>query len=579
MNTYKSNHNFISLKQRSTHFSEKTIKSVKQLAANTIQLSPQLAAEALDSLSAEIAILNETGTIILTNKAWQLFAIANSPFHHAHSSLGINYLKLCDKIKGENSKDAKAVAAGIRAVMHGEMTEFLHEYCCSSPQESRWFLCRVTHFIWKGRPHIVVYHGNISNQKLNENLLRVFATAFETQEGIIVADANRVIMRVNPAFAEITGYSEEDVIGQSTDIFQCKPHDAGFYAAMWEKIESDGAWKGDIWNRRKNGETYPEHMTITAVKDENGKVTNYVATLAEITMSESAAEIIKGLAFYDTITQLPNRRLLLDRLNLALISSAHSKSDCALLFIDLDHFKTLNDTLGHSAGDMLLLQVAQRLTTCVRRGDTVARLGGDEFVVLLEGLGLDSVTSATEAEVVANQILNVITQPYSLLAHQCTSTASIGLTLFCGKTQSGKALLQQANIAMYQAKKSGRNTLRFFDTQMHESVNYRAFLEEELRTALDTHQLQLYYQAQVDQLGHPIGAEVLLRWKHPDRGMISPAQFIPLAEDCGLIVPIGLWVLETACAQIKVWQHNPQTQHLTLSVNVSAIQLRQANFA
>ncbi|HSH72208.1 MAG TPA: EAL domain-containing protein [Methylophilaceae bacterium] len=579
MCTCKANQITIGSKRQSTHIAEKALSSVKQLGARTMSLSAQLAEEALNSLSAQIAILDETGTIILTNKAWQLFAIENSPVHRAKSHVGINYLTLCDQIKGENANDAMAIAAGIRAVMCGETTEFLHEYCCPSPDESRWYLCRVTNFFWGGVPHVVVYHGNVSKQKLTENSLRVSAIAFETQEGIIVTDAKGIILRVNRAFTEITGYEGDEAIGQNPRFLSSGRHDADFYAAMWNKIESDGAWKGEIWNRRKNGETYPEHITITAVKDQNGKVSNYVATLAEITMSESAAEVIKGLAFYDALTQLPNRRLLLDRLNLALISSAHSEEDGALLFIDLDDFKTLNDTLGHGIGDMLLQQVAQRLTACVRRGDTVARLGGDEFVVLLEGLGAKGITAAAEAEIVGNKILNAINQPYTLLAHQRHSTASIGITLFYDHTLSMETLLQQADIAMYQAKKAGRNILRFFDTKMQESVNSRAFLEAELRLALEKEQFQLYYQTQVNAHGQSIGAEVLIRWVHPNHGLVSPAQFIPLAEETGLIIPIGLWVLDMACSQIKRWQQSPLTKNFTLSVNVSANQFRQADFA
>jgi len=511
MSTPKVNQMIVGSKLQSMPLAEKQFDSIQQLDAHAVRLSSQLAEEALNSLSAEIAILDETGTIILTNKAWQLFAIENSPLHRAPSYLGINYLALCDQVNDEHAKDATAIATGIRAVMRGEIVEFLHEYCCSSSNDNRWFLCRVTHFTWEGKPHAVVYHGNVSKQKLTENSLRVSATAFETQEGIIVADANGTILRVNRAFTAITGYSEQEVIGQNPRIFQSGRHDAEFYTAMWNKIKSDGAWKGEIWNRRKNGEAFPEHVTITAVKDQNGTTTNYVATLAEITMSDAAAEMIKELAFYDALTQLPNRRLLLDRLNLALISSAHSKQDCALLFIDLDNFKTLNDTLGHSIGDMLLQQVARRLSACVRRSDTVARLGGDEFVVLLEELGVNGAAAAAEAEMVGNKILGAINQPYNLLSHQRHSTASIGITIFCDETLSGESLLQQADIAMYQAKKTSRNSLRFFDAKMQECIKTRAFLEGELRTALEKQQFQLYYQAQVDQSGRLIGAEVLIR--------------------------------------------------------------------
>ncbi len=409
--------------------------------------------------------------------------------------------------------------------------------------------------------------------------LRIAASAFESQEGMLVTDADGAILQVNQAFTQITGYSAEEVMGKNPRILNSGRQDVHFYEAMWAKINQTGGWEGEIWNRRKSGEAYPEHLTITAVKDPDGHITNYVANMIDITASKASAEEIKNLAFFDPLTRLPNRRLLQDRLQQAFVSSGRSGKEGAILFIDLDNFKTLNDTLGHDIGDLLLEQVAARLTTCVREGDTVARLGGDEFVVMLEDLSENLLEAAEQTEFVGNKILATLNQPYQLGKHLHHSTPSIGASLFIDHTQPIENLLKQADIAMYQAKKAGRNTLRFFDPQMQESINIRAALEGDLRKALEKQEFQLYYQIQVDSTGRKLGAEALIRWLHPERGLVSPADFIPLAEETGLILSIGQWVIQAACARIKSWEQGPLTSGLDLCVNVSAKQFHQADFA
>ncbi|OIQ84611.1 phytochrome-like protein cph2 [mine drainage metagenome] len=298
----------------------------------------------------------------------------------------------------------------------------------------------------------------------------------------------------------------------------------------------------------------------------------------DITQRKAAEEAIQNLAFYDPLTLLPNRRLLLDRLKQALASSSRSRKEGALLFIDLDNFKTLNDTLGHDIGDFLLQQVAQRLESCVREGDTIARLGGDEFVVMLEGLSEQGIEAAAQTEVIGEKILTALNRPYQLGAHEYRNTPSIGATIFDGHQQALEELLKQADIAMYQAKKAGRNTLRFFDPQMQANITARAALEEGLHHALANNQFMLHYQVQTTHDGRAIGAEALIRWQHPKNGLVSPAVFIPLAEETGMILPIGQWVLESACARIKQWESSFYTQHLQLAVNVSARQFHQAGF-
>jgi diguanylate cyclase (GGDEF)-like protein len=348
---------------------------------------------------------------------------------------------------------------------------------------------------------------------------------------------------------------------------------------MNQHLQANGQWAGEIWSRRKNGEVFPGWMNITAVMDGRKKVSHYVATLTDITQRKLAEDQIRQLAFFDPLTNLPNRRLLMDRLQRALAVSERNKRSGAVLFIDLDHFKTLNDTLGHEKGDLLLQQVAKRLAGCVREGDTVARLGGDEFVVMLEELDEARETAADEAKTVGEKILALLNQTYHLVDLDFHSTPSIGVALYSGQAVSMEDLLKQADLAMYQAKSAGRNSMRFFDPAMQAVVNARAALESDLREGILRGQFVLYYQAQVDGLGCVTGAEALLRWPHPERGLVSPVEFIPLAEETGQILPLGNWVLETACAQLRIWAQQPERAHLTLAVNVSSRQFREPDFA
>jgi|GEM_PF-4605460 len=383
--------------------------------------------------------------------------------------------------------DAKISGELLEKHFSGELTY----YECEARMRHKdghwvWVLDRGKVAIWtsNGKPILMSgTHQDITERKLSENSLRIAATAFESQEGMLVTDAYGNILRVNAAFTEITGYTSGEAIGQTPRLLSSGRHDKAFYESMWIHLNETGAWSGEIWNRRKNGEVYPEHLTITAVKEEGGIVTNYVATLTDITMSKAASDEIKNLAFYDPLTRLPNRRLLIDRLEHALITNVRSGTHGALLFIDLDHFKTLNDTLGHNIGDLLLKQVANRLTSCVREGDTVSRLGGDEFVVLLEGLSEQLFDAAAQTELIGNKILTALNQPYKLATYQHHSTSSIGATLFDKNQINEENLLKQADIAMYEAKKAGRKAFHFFDPMMPGKISNRAETERNLRKA------------------------------------------------------------------------------------------------
>lgn len=383
---------------------------------------------------------------------------------------------------------------------------------------------------------ILGVYENISERKAIEEELRIAATTFETQEAILITDPKAKILRVNQAFQEITGYSADEVIGKNPNLLQSGRHDAAFYQAMWAALLSTGKWSGEVWDKRKNGEIYPKLMTITGVRDDSQQVTHYVAVFRDISIHKKSEQDIHQLAFFDPLTQLPNRRLLLDRLRQAMAASMRNGRYGALLFLDLDHFKTINDTQGHAVGDLLLIEVAQRLQTCVRASDSVARLGGDEFVVLLQELSSQADEAAAQTEQVAEKIRNELNQPYLLKNVAYHSTPSIGVSLFRGQQESVEDLLMHADVAMYQAKTAGRNVIRFFDPLMQTALDLRTAMEVDLRGALDDSQFLLYYQVQVDSRGKAIGAEALLRWQHPLRGFVFPDQFIPLAEETGLIV-------------------------------------------
>ena len=427
-------------------------------------------------------------------------------------------------------------------------------------------------------PRIVSTVQDITERKQVESDLRLAAAAFEAKEGMIVTDARGVILRMNRACTEITGYTPEEAVGKTPRLFKSGRQDEAFYRAMWDSVNRTGSWHGEIWNRRKSGEIYPESLRITAVRNEAGEVTNYIGTLADITQRKQAEAEIERLAFYDALTGLPNRRLLNDRLRHAVAASARSRRRGALLYIDLDDFKTLNDTRGHDVGDELLRQVATRLSGCVRKGDTVARLGGDEYVVMLEELAESGHEAAARVEQVGETVLARVGVPYALPSGAHHQAASIGIVLFGDRAETPEDLLRRADLAMYRAKAAGGNALRFFDPEMQGAVNARAGMVADLRAGLEQGEFRLAYQPQVDREGRLLGAEALLRWSSPGRGSVAPDAFIPLAEETGLIVPLGNLVIATACEQLVRWADEPRTVGLTLAVNVSAREFRHPEF-
>jgi diguanylate cyclase (GGDEF)-like protein/PAS domain S-box-containing protein len=412
---------------------------------------------------------------------------------------------------------------------------------------------------------------DLTERREAEARLREQASLLDkAKDAIVVRGLDNRVHYWNKGAERLYGWTAEDAIGLSVE--ELLYEDPTELHNATRRVIELGEWSGEIIERRKNGTTLPVEAQWTLVRDEAGQPKSIFAINTDISLRKAAERRVQQLAFYDSLTQLPNRQLLMDRLERAIAASAYSGHVNALLFIDLDDFKSLNDTLGHATGDLLLQQVAQRLTGCASGGDTVARFGGDEFVVLLEQIGSNSDEAAARATSIGEGILDALNHAYQLSNYKHNSTPSIGITLFDDDKVDMGELLKRADMAMYQAKAAGRNTLRFFDPRMQAAVSARMSLEADLRQGLHERQFLLHYQPQVDRTGRITGVEALIRWQHPERGLVPPMEFIPLAEETGLILPLGEWILETACQQLAAWAALPELANLEIAVNVSARQ-------
>lgn len=422
-----------------------------------------------------------------------------------------------------------------------------YQYSLPFNGEVRWYEVQATSKQGWRRRRVLLWVHDITPQKLALADHKVSAIALETRDAVIITDSELRIVRVNQAFTEITGYLPEEVVGKRPSLLSSGHHDGDFYRQMWETLEAKGEWAGEIRNRRKNGELFTEQVMIKAVSDSHGKVTHYIASFSDVTDQKKNQELIQQLAYYDPLTRLANRRLLLERLDEAQEKSLRTGRLAALLFLDLDHFKKLNDTLGHAMGDELLVQVAQRLRACSRSSDVLARPGGDEFIVLIEDLPSEKSAAAQRVQAYGEKVLEALHEPYDLQGQAYALSASLGIELFQGKGKSRDELLASADLAMYEAKQSGRNQLRFFELDMQERLEQRKLMDAELKQALGDYQFQVFIQPRVDVEARTVGHEALLRWDHPERGLLLPGQFLEAAESTGLILDIGEAVLEAAC--------------------------------
>ena len=413
-----------------------------------------------------------------------------------------------------------------------------------------------------------------------DEALRIAAIAFESQDAIMVTDVHGRILRTNRAFTRETGYTAEEVLGKNASLMKSGRHSPAFFKSMWEQIKTSGQWQGEIWDKRKSGEIFPNWLSISSVRDPQGRVSHYVGCFTDISERKDAAAAISRLAYFDSLTELPNRRLLVDRLKQALAARSRAGGYGAVLFLDVDNFKAVNDTKGHEEGDRLLQEVAKRLRTCAGEQDTLARFGGDEYVLLLENLDGPREHAAVLAKNTADKLMLTMVTPFIVGDEEISCSASIGIALWGGESGVPDAyeLLKRSDMAMYEAKRAGRNAVRFFDPVMQTTIESRVRLESRLRMAVGLGQFRLFLQRQVDDHGVVLGAEALLRWQDPERGLVAPGEFIGIAEESDLIVGIGSWVLETACHQLTEWSQHAATRNLRLCVNVSARQIHEQNF-
>ena len=421
----------------------------------------------------------------------------------------------------------------------------------------RWLQARG--YVWVSLSALVIYwigrrfaRAHALQQPLKENRerLRQAAAVFDcTREGVLVTDTQGLIVHVNRAFMEITGYQCEDVMGQRPSLFKSGRHSAHFYQQMFQALESTGEWSGEIWNRRKSGEVYPQWQTIRVIHDDQGQVSHYVAVFSDISAMKNSEHELAHLAHHDPLTDLPNRLLFTDRAEQALASAQVHKRGCALLLMDLDHFKIINDSLGHNVGDQLLKLVAERLSGLFGPGVTLARLGGDEFAVLAE-----SCPQVVQAAALAQRMLNAMKEPFIFDGNQLFISASIGISLFPSDALSAEQLLRNADSALFKAKSAGREGYALYTEELTAHAQHRVEIAGELRRALDQHELRVYYQPVHDlHDSRLVGVEALVRWQHPERGLVPPGEFIPIAERTGLIADIDAWVMDQACRQMCQW--------------------------
>ena len=455
-----------------------------------------------------------------------------------------------------------ALLYGVLSIIWLQTTDhLLNSYFDDSTQLAQWvhinsyvwvFVSAVLIFLARARLFSFLGIGaRLKRQRQDQERLRQAAVVFDcTREGVLVCDRNGLIVHVNRALVEITGYAPQEVLGQSPSMFKSGRHGPEFYQGVFESLKNTGAWHGEIWNRRKSGEVYPQWQTIRSICDAKGLISHYVAVFSDISAIKNSQTEMMRLAHHDPLTDLPNRLLFTDRAEQALASAQRHKSGCALLMIDLDHFKIINDSLGHNVGDLLLKEVGERLLSVFGKGFTVARLGGDEFAVLIENC-----SQVAQAAALAQQTLEVMKGAFLVDKHQLFISASVGISLFPNDALNAEQLLRNADSALFKAKSAGREGYALYTEELTAHAQYRVEVANDLRRALEQHELRVFYQPVHDlSTSRMIGVEALVRWQHPQRGLVAPGEFIPIAERTGLIAEIDAWVLEQSCWQMCQWQ-------------------------
>jgi len=547
--------------------------TARKQAEQAVIVSEAFANATIDAVSEHICVLDRSGKILKVNQAWRDFYAQNQTHSGAPNyGLGVNYFDICDATVGPDAELSRQVAQGIRQVINHELSVFTAEYACHSPAEKRWFQVRVTRFHGDSG-NIVVAHANITESRLAEERLQLAASVFShAREGITITDANGTIVEVNDTFTRITGYSRDEAIGQNPRILKSDRQGPEFYSAMWQALIAEGFWSGEIWNRRKDGELYAQMITISAIKDADQTTRRYVALFSDITPMKEHQNQLEHIAHYDALTNLPNRVLLADRLQQALAQSQRRDRALAVVYLDLDGFKLINDSHGHDVGDKLLIAVAHRMKAALREGDTLARIGGDEFVAVLVDL-----ERPQDCEPVLNRLLQAAADPLTAGNTQLQVSASIGVTIYPQDGADADLLLRHADQAMYQAKQSGKNRYHLFDLVHDAAAKSQRESLEHIRHGFARREFVLFYQPKVNmKSGEVIGAEALIRWQHPLRGLLPPSDFLPVIEVHALSVDLGEWVIDTALAQMAKWHASGLT--LPVSVNVGAHQLLQHDF-
>jgi len=463
--------------------------------------------------------------------------------------------------------------AAHRAVLEARQPFREFEYCIRQANGEEYWYSINGEPLFDDSGRFLGYRGTgreITERRRAEGRQRLAAAVFEAaREGILVADAERRIVAVNPAFTAMSGYEEAEVLGRNPRFLQSERQSEAHYAALWQAVVREGVWQGELWSRRKDGVAYLVLATVNEVRDAAGGLTHYVGIATDITQQKETEQRIERLAYYDALTDLPNRALLHQRAELALALAARRHAPLAVLFLDLDRFKEVNDSLGHAEGDALLVQVATRLRSLTRKTDTVCRLGGDEFVLLLPD------ADRAGALRVADKLLAIFRQPFSVAGHDLGATVSIGIALYPHDGADFAELLKNADAALYRAKRDGRNAWAFYDPEMNAAIFERLVLEGELRQAIAAGQLRAHYQPKVRLAdGAPVGAEALVRWQHPERGLVPPGQFVPVAEASDLIVALGEWMLEEVCRQLAAWREAGSSP-LTVAINLAARHFRE----